>query len=290
MRVRRVRRKIALVLFGQPRFIDNGFAIQSHKWHFRKYEFDVYGHYWYSTESKYQLSSWTGIKNTDSIVPETAPQTIRRAFPKGTFIESPPQIFSPPEPFAHLLSDYLTSYGLRSEFERLRSDPQSMYSNTTSQLFSINQALGLVRASAKDYDLVVLSRWDNLVLRLPNLESVSADKLTISDSHDFGFPDLILIGGPKLIEATDAYPAIPEIFGSVPSMTAEKVKQANFFQRYTLADLERKRLSVSLVRGSGIKWLVKNLIDQLAIGPKISRLTPSFLRRITYKLLGRSPD
>jgi hypothetical protein len=287
MRVQQVKRKIALVLFGQPRFVGNGFAFQSHKWHLRKHKFDVYGHYWFSTGAKYEVSSWTGLKDKDSFVPDTAPQVIRRAFPEGTFIESPPRIFSPTESVAHLSSTYLSDYGLRTEFERLRSNPESMHSNTTSQLFSINQALGLLRASMKHYDLVVLSRWDNMVLRLPDLESVSANKLTISDGHSFGFPDLIFIGSPKLIDATDAYLAIPKIFETVPTMSAENVKQAYFFQTYSLADVERRRITVSVVRGLGLKWFAGAIIYRLGIEPTLYKLIPPFVRRHISKLLAR---
>ena len=282
-----MKRKIALVLFGQPRFVSNGFALSSHKWHLRKHNCDVYGHYWYETEAEYPVSSWTGLKDKNLLVPDSAPQIIRRAFPGGTFIESPPKFFSPPESYTHLVSDHLMDPSLRTEFARLRSTPESMYSNTTSQLYSINQALSLLRGNTKHYDLVVLSRWDNLILRLPNLESLSATKLTISDGHDFGFPDLIMIGSPKLIFATDAYPAIPKIFETVPSMSAEKVKQAHFLQAHTLADVQSKKMTVSIVRGFGLKWFAHDVIFRLGIEPIAVKVIPPFVRRQISKLLSK---
>jgi len=272
-----VSRRIALVFFGQPRFVDNGLAFQSHKWLLRKYLYDVYGHYWYSRNAEYQRSSWTRLK-TKFLVPDNAPQVIRRSFPEGTFIESQPRIFSPTKSFAHLLTNHLTDTGLRTEFERLGSTPESMYSNTMSQLFSINQALGLLRTSMKQYDLIVLSRWDNAVLRLPNLETLIANKLTVSDAHDFGFPDLLFIGSPQLIDAVDAYSAIPGIFETVPSMTAEKIKQAHFLQSYSLADVQRKVIKVSIVRGSALNWFALEIIYRPALNT-IARFIPSFVRR-----------
>jgi hypothetical protein len=281
-------RRIALVLFGQPRFIQNHFAFLSHKWQLRKHNFDVFGHYWFQKHSNYEASAWTGLQKSRSLVPSNAPRIIRRAFPKGEFIASPPRVFKAPQTFKPVLSELESNLTLQREFNRLGSNPESMYSNTTSQLYSIHQALSAVSKKQQDYDLVILSRFDNLLLSLPNLETLVANKLYISNSHVFGFPDLVMIGSPKVIFATDAFSAVPEIYKEVPSMAAEKVKELHFLRHHFEREIERVDLRAAVVRG-GLRWWLSFMLHNSGFATLISRWLPKWIRQYIPAFLSAPP-
>ena len=54
--------KVALLLFGQPRNIDNPNSFNSHqKWIFDEYDVDTFCHVWWDKEvSQYDVSDWVG--------------------------------------------------------------------------------------------------------------------------------------------------------------------------------------------------------------------------------------
>ena len=54
--------KVALLLFGQPRNIDNPNSFNSHqKWIFDEYDVDTFCHAWWDEDvSEYDVSDWVG--------------------------------------------------------------------------------------------------------------------------------------------------------------------------------------------------------------------------------------
>jgi hypothetical protein len=272
--------KVALVFFGQPRFVQSRLALLSHKWHLRKQNYDVFGHFWFEALAKYNFSAWTTLKASQSIVPHNAPEIIKKEFPEGLFSTSTPQIFEPPAEFAALIKSWEVDPETKNEYLRLNSDSAKMYSNTTSQLSSVHQALNTLEEVESIYDLIVLSRWDNLIWKFPNLEKLDRTKLTVADTHDFGIPDLLLIGPPSLIRATDAYLGLPDILHQVPTMSAEKVKAAYFLGKYKKSDISRAKISITILRSSNLTWLVRSFFHSSGLARHIYEATPVFVRKL----------
>jgi hypothetical protein len=272
--------KVALVFFGQPRFVQSRLALLSHKWHLRKQNYDVFGHFWFEELAKYNFSAWTTLKANQSIVPNDAPEIIKKEFPEATFATSIPEVFKPPIEFEALIRSWEIDPETKNEFLRLNSDSTKMYSNTTSQLFSVHLALKTLEKVESDYDLIVLSRWDNLIWEFPNLEKLDRTKLTVADTHDFGIPDLLLIGPPSLIRATDAYLGLPDLFLKVPSMSAEKVKAAYFLSKYEKGDISRTKISITILRSSNLMWLARSFFHSSGVARCIYESTPVFVRKL----------
>ena len=180
--------KVALLLFGQPRYIEDNQSMSSYEKHIiSKYDTDVFGHMWFEEGIKYQISSWTynaGLSDCTSV--GRSDEIFRqRMNPKSLLVESP---------IDFNLKDQIGS--IRARFGDVQvGDVRNIYS----QLNSIQKVIRLFSEFSRDseYDFIVLSRYDLIINNFPDLKNLDTNLLHLSNHHDFA--DLIMVFGRRFI-------------------------------------------------------------------------------------------
>jgi len=199
-------------------------------WIIGRYDTDVYAHCWISgQEVGFNYSDWVNANYADVEDRNTASIVLNGYHPKHHLFEKP------------------RSFTL-DETSRSKVSGKEYYSannenNMLSHLYSFTTSLGLVDGS---YDWVIISRYDNYIRYMPNLEELNSDRLYITTMYGNHFPDHIIFGGQKHMNSLKCYDIIPELCSKVETFTPEAFKRAAF---YRLGELEeRVRLEVGLVR------------------------------------------
>jgi hypothetical protein len=272
--------KIALVFFGQPRFIKHGLSSLSHKFFLRGQHYDVFGHCWFDSSAEFEVSPWTGIQNKSEMISPNTKAIIEKQFPNSNIVfESPRQFRHPDLQSIITQSDVTKQKKLDAEYQRLKTTPSQMYNNTTSQLYSMHMALNQVRKANLEYDILMLTRWDNFIVTGPKLGHINKKMLTVSNLHNFGFPDLLFIGPQKLIYSLDAYPNIEYLYRQAPSMTCEHVKKLSFLDEYSLDTVLIKPLNVKIIRHSSKIMFFKELLSHSYFFTYIKNMVPLSIKK-----------
>jgi hypothetical protein len=236
--------KIAVVVFGQPRYIQSSASYFSHKFWLFGNDVKYFGHVWFDETLKKQDTTRIG-----RFVPPHNTEDLIRTRYKGISLK----IERPLNFVNQELMDFAGSRGLSKEDVRVLS-------NTFSQLYSIHQALNQLKESPDDFDLVLLTRWDNFIYFLPPVFTIKRDKLTVawslglSNKEKYGVADLLMIGSKKLILKTDAYPAISELLPKIGRQSAELYKWQCFLKSGTFEDLSIRRIVVAMLRDTTLSW------------------------------------
>jgi hypothetical protein len=149
--------KIALVFAGQPRFVD-GISYHSTKYFFLdKYICDVYAHFWFQKGATYETSPWSSLKSIE--LPDDTIDKFHKLY-------NPKEIrYEPP-----LLEKDI----VKREYHHT-SNPRTPYNNT-SQMIALKKAFSLIQ-NPEDYDFIIKQRTDNIILRMPPLETLSKDHI-----------------------------------------------------------------------------------------------------------------
>jgi hypothetical protein len=183
--------KVALILYGQPRFIDRPDVYNSYKQYlFDRYDVDVFGHMWWSPGMDYgPISSWAEGHGAKPHIPEEALKIAWDQYKPIDLFASGPRKFKPkPE-----IRDYLENRWTDSEYYS-----KDNFSNILSALASIQCATYLFRDEAdgykfsdkNPYDFFVLGRYDAVLDNFPLLtDDMKDDKFYLPSGGHFN--DLI---------------------------------------------------------------------------------------------------
>jgi len=195
--------RIAIILSGQARYIENGYSSTSHKLWARNHEVEFFGHYW-NTDARALTSSWSDIDNLN--IGSDVTDKVLEQYPGITVSSGTPLFFNVSTldfagvPLTSLNLDKLT----QKEID---------LSNTVSMMNSISKALALANLRHKEipFDLFVLSRWDLFIRSMCAPEFIDCQTLsTLSQFTHFG--DNIILGGPTQISSLDGFARIKEIY------------------------------------------------------------------------------
>lgn len=223
--------RVALCMFGQPRVINNPYTFQSHEeWIIKKYNTDVFTHSWISEkETSFNYSDWVKLEYIDFEDKNTADIILDKYKPKQFKFEQP-RSFILDDTSRNKVKD-LAYYSLNNE------------NNILSHLYSLSTSLSLID---EIYDWVIISRYDNYIRYIPNLNELSSNGLYITTDYGNHFPDHMILGGQKQIMSLNCYNLIPELCNEINIFTPESFKRAAF---YKLNETEnRVRLEVGLAR------------------------------------------
>ena len=232
--------KVALLLFGQPRNVDNPNSFNSHqKWIFDEYDVDTFCHVWWDKNvSEYDVSDWVGEQCIASGNPVEIIKSLYK--PKSIKVEAP-RTFK--------LSDSLYQK-TRQRFGYGHPWSEKTLSTVSSHLYSIETAARLIK-NPDDYDFIILSRYDNFIHNFPDLTSMSDEYFYISDHHP-RFPDLMYIFGSRFIETQYTYGRMEMLadkyFHSFWEPSAECYKYHNFMNQCLPSELFPVHLPVRVVR------------------------------------------
>jgi hypothetical protein len=249
--------KIALCLYGQPRFIDNpNIKLYLDNLILDKYDVDTYGHFWYDDELiSYTGSDWHDnpspyYKGGDFYKVENTLDIINKVY-RPTKI-----IFEKPKEFYETLNKYELSVLENKKRNSLGENYFSLrnVNNLLSHLYSIEKSLNLIDFN-NEYDFVVLTRYDSLILNLPDLSSLERGYIYATNQHGicgntYCFTDNILVLDSNLVLGLKCFSNIKNIINKIDMWTAECVKKENIIFNYTENIIKYIDLLVGVARSN----------------------------------------
>jgi hypothetical protein len=216
--------KIALCLFGQPRYISNSKIFEHHqKAIYSQGDVDVFAHCWFDeNKDVFDQSDWSYSENL--IVDKNTIEIIEERYkPKRKIIE-PQRDFTPSSSVKNIVN------GLNDQ--RFNNDKNIF--NIYSQLYSIHKSVELFQEYCKDnskkYDFLVLTRYDVMIWSFPVLEKMEKNKYYIGGFDNVGgsypgFNDYVHILDPVFSDSCKCFEHIENVLKECDSLCIEEIKQ-----------------------------------------------------------------
>jgi hypothetical protein len=237
--------KIAVLYFGQPRFVNNEkcFSTQSNKI-FSQGEVDVFAHLWENTNEGYGFSTWSGMNECPSDITDVK-----------TFVEKwkPIRILSEP---SYVISNDNLFKKLHDRLpggdDRLRN-----FNNCLSQLYSLEECIKLYETYVEEtnvkYDLVIVLRTDICVWDFPILKELDNNYFYFSSLFSANhFADLCYIMGAEYIKGLKVYSYLTNENSDVNSKlhfgNAESIKRLSVLNNFDDSKLRQVPIPVRVVR------------------------------------------
>lgn len=240
--------KVALLLYGQPRFVERLIVSQSHKNDIiNKYDTDVFVHVWSNPSNSEYSSSPLGTyipdKNAVKILMD-------EYLPKSISVEE-----SKPFTFKEHVKQFMDArYTDRHPEGYIWSN--RFYNNILSQMCSIQKVSKLlqdhIELTKTKYDFIVLARMDAVLVNFPNLNALDNNLFYLPITHQ-SFPDTIFIFGEKHLEwAANLYTDIDRIYTTVVrhvlGPSAEGFKCMTFLNRHPMSDVRPLYMDAEALR------------------------------------------
>ena len=242
--------KVALLFFGQPRFIDNPEIERVYKESIiKRYDTDVFGHVWWKPDmgGEYDYSSWSKI--SECPVYENATEIICEKYQPLLLQYADPQTFELPPDAKKFVDEKFTGKHPEGHWN------EKNYSNVMSQLYSISAISGLFDRYRKTpelnqtYDWVILARYDTVLYNFPNLEVCDPNKFYLPGHHP-RFPDTIQFFGTRFLEwSKNVFHDINDVYENIWEPSPEAFKMGSFLKRFTLEDLAPCPMDAHCIRG-----------------------------------------
>lgn len=217
--------KVALLFAGQPRFITNPYPFASHKREILdKYDVTTFSHCWFDKEAtQFSYNEWSRMD--DCPVNPAAIDIIKEKYnPVLLHVDKP--------------RDFALSEESRNIIDRaFPNNPvfnARNVGNALSYLYSLEEAVGLFEKfceyTKEVYDFIIISRFDSIVYRLPDLHSLNKETFYLSNHHP-AFPDLMFICGQKYVKGFKCFSNADSIIQSGgllnPNSFGEQIKGIN---------------------------------------------------------------
>lgn len=218
--------KVALLLFGQPRFLDNPKVVESFNNLKNNFNLDVFCHTWWSEdESNYSCSDWTKIKKCP--VNKNSIDIIKKIYNPKEIKYEPSRVFEIDPKINNFISKKFPNHNLWTKKHA---------NNIQSQLYSIQSVSRLFCEYKKEYDFVILDRFDTYLKIGQDISKLPNDAFYMSNIHP-RFPDMILLYGTRFLDwSSNVYDDFsdPNIYENVWEPICESFKFYSFYKRFDL--------------------------------------------------------
>ena len=240
--------KVALLFFGQPRYLDDDRAYNDYKrLILDRYDTDVYIHTWFDEAGgKYDVSTWAqmhGAKNA-VILPDSIERLKKMYNPKVLVHEKPQKFVLPPECKAFVDEKFTDKH------PEGHWNPGN-YSNIMSQLKTIQRVAQLYEETGDKHDIIVLARLDTWLENFPDdLSALDPSKFYLAGHHN-RFPDVIHVCGRRYLGwMKNAFNDInnPRVFHNIWEPSPEAFKGMAFLLRYRQSDLSPNPMNAHTIR------------------------------------------
>ena len=247
--------RVAVFLYGQPRFLDNPYAYSSQKKYiFDRYDTDVFAHQWWSSKEKsYGYSKWEGggtyhpfLDENRLQITDDAINIIKERYNPVRIKVEPSQTFSNED----LYNSITEAFQNEGRFTRHN------LSTFFSQAQSIEKVTELyeeyLSEGGKPHDLIVMLRTDLNIQHYPDFRELDKSKYYISNHHN-DFPDLAIIMGTKFLKSNKIYSymmskgCVNDVF-KMPSAYGEMFKLFTFAKYFPTSDIVPIHLPCFVVR------------------------------------------
>lgn len=260
--------KVALAFFGQPRlvhenftsivgFVDKAGIFETYNSDIiSKYDTDVFCHMWWHKDIEdYDVSTWSLMNNAN--VPKNAPEIIKNRYkPVAMKVESP-RFFSFPDKVLDFLNKHWSQSHNDIDINGKTTEhwiPKN-YSNVISQLYSIQSVAHMVneysKGHKKEYDFVIMARYDTVVTGFPDLNTCERDKFYLPNNHP-AFSDSIQFFGIELFDwALNVFNDIEleNVYTKIWEPSPESFKKNAFLNRFKESNLAPIPIYGHVVRG-----------------------------------------
>jgi hypothetical protein len=224
--------KIALLLYGQPRNIDNMKVIESHKnLIINKYDTDVFCHTYYSDDGIYTMNPY--LKKEPIKCDKKYLNIINDEYKPKVFKYDKP-LDSPDNYRFSLDKEKIDSNKFKNEYDLKianlitklydkciisKSNEFSMITdllitNIISHFYSINKVNKMFEEYSNKYDIkydfIIVTRYDFVIDSLPQLDTLDSNYFYTNDTHKY-FPDIIYIFHPNFIKSQYTYDNLDKI-------------------------------------------------------------------------------
>lgn len=220
--------KVAVLFRGQPRFVKNKVAYDSHKkFIFDNYDTDVFIHTWWAEDIQdYDTSTWANI-------PVCKPESDVVEFIKSLYKPKKIEVEKP-----IIFQDDLDL--IRDISERFKNETTEKWRNIPnfkSQLYSLEKVGNLLRQTNYiEYDWIVVSRLDNFITKFPNLHNLDKNYFYLNNIHP-RFPDPLFVFSPKFINFLNTWKDFEESIRLSECLVSESIMQQVFLKYFQSAQL-----------------------------------------------------
>ena len=254
--------KIALLLFGQLRWIDNPHTVESHHRCIidRYHNVDVFGYFWKPEQSTTMSQSGHVAYEPSPSDPDAARKICDKyKFTDVKFVD--PMVF----PQADAMYNRAKARDWPHIWQAGWFETPGAFNNILCQMYTIQGVAKLldqhILNTLTHYDFVILSRPDICIWDYPELTLLESRKFYLSNHHA-KFPDLSCIFDPIFL------PTFTEVFNNTINISddelyslwepnAEAMKFNSFRRNFPLEYLRPISLPVRIVRGNdcrGPQW------------------------------------
>ena len=228
--------RVALLMYGQPRFIDNQEVEDSYKKSLiKRYPTDVYCHCWFKEDkqAEFDYSTWSTIKKCP-INPNSIELIKKKYNPVSLVVEEPRSFVLPPNAKSFIDQRFTNKHPNGPHW------CEKNYSNLMSQFWSIKSVSEQLVNSERlnEYEWIALGRYDSILVNFPiNLEQMSNNKFYLPNHHN-RFPDMFVFYGPRFIDwSLNLYNDVEEVYGGIWEPSSEAFKMGSFLKRFQRQDL-----------------------------------------------------
>lgn len=250
--------KVALILHGQPRFIDNVFVQASWKEHlFNKYNIDVFGHTWWAPGvEKFECANCSQIVYND--YDENPIEKIKERYtPKILSVDPPANFFEDPK--WKLWSKPIM------ECERWPLWMRANLHTSVSSFYSEEKAIRLFQEYCKinqsSYDFIIITRYDMVINNFPDLTTLERNTLYVHNGHETDpketyFRDYCFIMDPALLDGFKLYNYLPNYdINTLKRPTGEGFREQCFLQYFSENRIKFINIDVAVVRDTQCRGL-----------------------------------
>lgn len=233
--------RVAVLFFGQPRYVDSGLAALSHKFALRKYKVKYFGHTWFDPSNLVvETAAWTG-SNWTEISPK-AISSIKKHFRNIRLQVESPRVFSGTNLLKSVNIVDKPSAILKKEIDNLP--------NILSQFYSLSKAFSGIEEELNNFDFLIVSRFDNFIWRIPNLRKLDPQLISISNHHP-KFPDLIFLSKPNNLLFLNCFDDLDKICHNQRDLSAENIKLQSLLRFHDPKIINPVYTDVAIIRNRG---------------------------------------
>jgi hypothetical protein len=226
-------KKVALCLFGQPRWLENPYTYESlNKWILSKYQVDIYMHSWITpstelSDSYFNGGSWLENNVKGKELPNSKEILLEKYKPKKYKFEKQKY-------FNHNFQlNNISRYKFENELPIF------------SHIYSMNQSIEMIE-NIHYYDFIIITRYDVYIREFPNLDNIF-DKALWLDTRYKHFCDVIMLATPDFAEKLLVRDNLDEIIKNINVFTPEDIKQCTYYF-YTNIEPKRIKMDAGFVR------------------------------------------
>lgn len=239
--------RIALLFYGQARFVDKPEVVKVYKDIIEKYNADVFCHVWWKdTDDETYASTLNRLPNYK--IPKDAIEKIKQNYNPVCIHVDEPEIFQFPAEMQKFIDNKFTGkYHPAGDLYN-----NTTYSNVLSQFASIKRVAQIFdeyrQKKNEEYDWIILARYDTKIIHIPDLSACDNTKFYIPNYDDW-FAHMVTFMGIKFLDwIKNIFNDVDKVYEYIEDPCTEPFMLHTFLLRHNTEDIIKCPMSVEIVR------------------------------------------